>query len=129
MSVDRTFEPDAATVSLVRHFVRDAVEPYAIESQTVDACVLLSSELAANVVEHARTPYEVGVEIVGDVARVEIRDGSAVGPAVRDLVDVEDDRGRGLRIVSELADRWGTETRPDGKSVWFEVDIRAKRRP
>jgi anti-sigma regulatory factor (Ser/Thr protein kinase) len=120
-----SFEPDTASVSAARNFVRDAVSPFATDSEVVDACVLLASELAANVVEHARTKYEVGIEIDNDLARVEIRDGSAVGPAVRDLVDGEDDRGRGLRIVSAMADRWGTEARPDGKAVWFEVALKA----
>ena len=33
----------------------------------------------------------------------------------------QDERGRGLALVDELADGWGTEPLPRGKQVWAEL--------
>jgi hypothetical protein len=30
----------------------------------------------------------------------------------------DDEHGRGLQLVSLLADRWGTRPTPEGKAVW-----------
>jgi hypothetical protein len=34
-----------------------------------------------------------------------------------------DENGRGLRVVSQLAQRWGTRRTPEGKAVWFELTL------
>ena len=102
----------------MRRFVREALA--SLDQEAVDDGILLVSEVATNVVEHARTIYEVRVIQEGQWARVEIADGSGVIPAVRDLA-VDADRGRGLMLLKRLAAAWGVEERPDGKCVWFEV--------
>jgi hypothetical protein len=33
--------------------------------------------------------------------------------------------GRGLLLVEELADAWGTDVGPQGKTVWFELTEKA----
>src|SRR5256885_2322567 len=53
--------------------------------------------------------------------RVEVRDAAAGRPERRDP-SFDDLSGRGLLIVDELADRWGVDEAPPGKSVWFELD-------
>ena len=78
------------------------------------------SELAANAVHHAGTPFEVRLTI-GSTVRIEVCDGSAVPPVMRD-VDVHQISGRGLVIVDRFADRWGYETGGGGKAVWAELD-------
>ena len=37
------------------------------------------------------------------------------------LMVATDDQGRGLAIVDQLSQAWGVETKPDSKSVWFEL--------
>jgi hypothetical protein len=37
------------------------------------------------------------------------------------LAPLYDIGGRGLAIVAELADRWGTEPTATGKRTWFQV--------
>jgi len=114
----RRFPADPGTVISVRHFVREYLEP--LDRDTVEDCVLLVSEVATNVVQHARTVYEVRVIQEGDWARVEVADGSGVLPAVRDLAE-DGDRGRGLLLLQRLSSAWGVEERTTGKCVWFEV--------
>ena len=31
--------------------------------------------------------------------------------------------GLGLRIVEEISASWGADATPDGKTVWFDVDV------
>jgi anti-sigma regulatory factor (Ser/Thr protein kinase) len=114
----RHFPAETGTVVSVRHFVRGALE--SLDPDTVEDGVLLVSEVATNVVEHARTVYEVRVIQEGDWARIEVADGSGVLPAVRDLAD-DADRGRGLMLLQRLSAAWGVEERPSGKCVWFEM--------
>ena len=42
-----------------------------------------------------------------------------------DSVDSTAECGRGLAIVHELSDGWGTSVLPDGKEVWFLLDTGA----
>ena len=54
-------------------------------------------------------------------ARIEVTDASARAVAPRDATS-EEDSGRGLALVGNLAKRWGVRPLPGGgKTVWFEV--------
>ena len=52
----------------------------------------------------------------------EVFDDAAAMPKLR-IADDSDENGRGLRVVSQLAQRWGTRRTPDGKAVWFELAL------
>ncbi|MGX4688725.1 ATP-binding protein [Streptomyces sp. JNUCC 63] len=62
------------------------------------------------------------------VLRIAVTDarGERLPSPVTDLATPPDDEsGRGLLIVTALADRWGTEPYPpSGKTVWAEVSHR-----
>lgn len=112
----RTFPPDLRSVRDARLFVQrvtgcDASDPVA----------LLVSELSTNAVLHARTEFTVSVRCEDDATiRVEVTDGVYGAPTLRKAAMTPD--GRGLQIVSGLAQRWGIDQRPDGaKTVWFEL--------
>jgi hypothetical protein len=38
-------------------------------------------------------------------------------------LDADRPRGRGMRIISALADRWGADEYRDGKRVWVELTV------
>jgi anti-sigma regulatory factor (Ser/Thr protein kinase) len=114
----RSFLGEADSVRLVRQFIRESLQP--LDQRAIDDAILLAGEVAANVVEHVRTAYEVRVVQREGWARVEVRDGSSVLPAVQDLAE-DSDRGRGLVLIKRLAAAWGVEARPGGKCVWFEL--------
>jgi anti-sigma regulatory factor (Ser/Thr protein kinase) len=86
---------------------------------------LLVSELVANAHVHGRSggdPLRMAVLATDDVLRVEIHDsGPAFDPAALADLPITAGRGKGLKIVHALSDRWGVEPR-DGTTVWFEVD-------
>ena len=53
--------------------------------------------------------------------RVEVTDLSSRPPRQR-RPDGEDTNGRGLELVSGLADRWGWQREGAGKRIWCELD-------
>lgn len=118
MDETRRFGAERSSVGAVRRFVRLALSDF--ETDTIDDAELLVSEVAANVVDHARTDYDVRVVAEGLWLRIEVADGSSIIPAVQDLAH-DAERGRGLRLIEHIASAWGVEERPDGKSVWFEI--------
>ncbi|HEV7708479.1 MAG TPA: ATP-binding protein [Asanoa sp.] len=94
----------------------------------LDDVVAVTGELVGNAVRHAR-PLPGGVIRVawsvtpGGVVEVRVTDGGGGGqvrprsrPAGPEALN-----GRGLHIVSTLADRWGVEHDGHGQSVWAEL--------
>lgn len=85
---------------------------------------LLVSELVTNSVKHARATHGViklVVCLTDSVVRVEVSDdGPGFDTPERTANDAES--GRGLRIVRELCDRWGTAFGLQA-CVWFELEL------
>jgi anti-sigma regulatory factor (Ser/Thr protein kinase) len=86
----------------------------------LDVILLLLTELVTNAVIHARTPVHVQVAVDGPRVRIDVQD-DAPNPPVRRAATPESLNGRGLLLLDRLADRWGFEPSPSGKTVWFEV--------
>jgi hypothetical protein len=89
----------------------------------VDSARLGVSELITNAILHAVPPIVLRLGGTPVHPRVEVHDGSASPPSVRDMTD--HDRllatiGRGLSIVATYSRSWGAEMSPHGKVVWFE---------
>jgi hypothetical protein len=79
---------------------------------------LIVSELAANAALHARgDQFRVEVSTGSDGVRLEIHDMSLRLPQQRSYSH-EATTGRGLKLVSELAQEWGVEPTASGKIVW-----------
>lgn len=97
-----------------------------------DIVALLVSELATNVVLHARTPYEVVVVNSGDTVRVTVLDDSPRGPQRR-RHGLRATTGRGLALVDTMSAAWGrsngAELRGRAKGVWFELPTDPARLP
>jgi serine phosphatase RsbU (regulator of sigma subunit)/anti-sigma regulatory factor (Ser/Thr protein kinase) len=56
---------------------------------------------------------------------VEVFDSDLRLPRIR-LAGENDEGGRGLYLVDQLAARWGSRPTEDGKAVWFEMPIKAQ---
>jgi hypothetical protein len=81
---------------------------------------LLVTELVTNAILHARTMIQVILERREDAVRVEVRDGSRVRPALRNH-GLDATTGRGLALVSQLAESWGVDVSGAGKVVWARL--------
>jgi hypothetical protein len=75
---------------------------------------LLTTELVANAVVHARSAVELVASHLGDLVRVEVHDDDEVQPALRQAAE-DATSGRGLGLV----DSHGSHA----KAVWFELEV------
>jgi anti-sigma regulatory factor (Ser/Thr protein kinase) len=102
------------------------------DESLAETLILLISELVTNAVVHTGCPAVLCILLprrcgagpecgVPGSVRVEVADASSRAPRRR-LAEGEDTGGRGLELVSGLADRWGWEHEPGGKRVWCELD-------
>ncbi|WP_247597499.1 ATP-binding protein [Streptomyces sp. RKND-216] len=115
------------SVSEARRLVQRRLRAWGVAEESCDDAELLVSELFTNAVRHTDSD-KVGCELwmIGVRLRLEVTDE---GGAHRRLLptprtpDADGEGGRGLLLVSVLADEWGV--RPDvgdqGNSVWAEL--------
>ncbi len=119
-----TLPPTTESVPRARHFVDESLP----NTCWADEVTLLVSELASNAVRHAGTPFTVALGCDGSIVRVEVTDGSSDLP-VAQVPPADAVTGRGLLIVDAIAERWGVDVTPTGKTVWFELSCRAATSP
>jgi PAS domain S-box-containing protein len=89
--------------------------------------------LGAVALEDRWDPYDVDPQVAGREFTVRLRRGaSAIWAEVFDSdlrlprirsAGENDEGGRGLYLVDQLATRWGSRPTPEGKAVWFEMPI------
>jgi anti-sigma regulatory factor (Ser/Thr protein kinase) len=121
LSASFELPPAAVSIRSVRRLVSELMLVWRAPHEPCDASLLVT-ELVANVVDHVGGGTTMSVEVLlsGDWLRIGVVDGSPVRPVVRPL-DPDQPRGRGLRLVETVADRWGCEEHEGGKRVWFEL--------
>ncbi|MBQ0902439.1 ATP-binding protein [Micromonospora sp. U21] len=109
-------EPVAEACRRARELVVDACTRWNLPDAAGPAALVLS-ELVGNVVRHAGTPMQVTVTLRRPYLHLAVVDGSraAARPARADL---RAEGGRGLLLVRELAQRWGSVPAGQGKAVW-----------
>ena len=110
------------SVPVSRHVVRELLRAWDVPHDPEDAALLVT-ELVANVVDHVVDPttLTLGLGVAEDWLRIAVVDGSAVRPVVQEM-SLDRPRGRGMRLVAAIADRWGVEDHRGGKRVWFELE-------
>lgn len=116
-----SFPASVTAPSEAREFVSGLPHVFPDRGSACDAA-LVSAELATNAVVHARSAFSVTVSRQDSVVRVSVRDASTQVPRFRPPEQTSTG-GRGLRIVSGLSTRWGTELLPQGKVVWAEISV------
>ncbi|WP_045702735.1 ATP-binding protein [Streptomyces rubellomurinus] len=84
---------------------------------------LLLGELFTNAAQHSDAPddrlIEIRFAVTNGLLRIEVHDAGTGRPTLRPPT-LTDERGRGLHLVNELAERWGCCPRAGGigKFVW-----------
>jgi anti-sigma regulatory factor (Ser/Thr protein kinase) len=121
VTVKRSFPGKPDQVARVRGFVQLVLGP----APVADEAVLLASELATNAIVHTASghggTFAVTVKRYPSAVRVEVHDaGSDRVPRLCSR-DHQAEEGRGLGLVSLIADRWGHSREHNGRSVFFEL--------
>jgi len=113
------FEAVPGSVPLAREFVRRLLHEWGAD-HLFDEASLVVTELAANAVLHAGSPYEVSITHGDGVLRIEVADGDPGTPEPQPFSAVAES-GRGIVLVSAISASWGIDARPDGKVTWAEL--------
>ncbi|MEU5091588.1 SpoIIE family protein phosphatase [Streptomyces sp. NPDC021356] len=108
---------DPAAVGAVRREVADRLAAWQLDEEAF-VTELILSELLTNAVRYGTDP--VRVRLLHERTLIcEVSDGSSTAPHLR-YAATTDEGGRGLFLVAQLADRWGTRYTETGKVIWSE---------
>jgi serine/threonine-protein kinase RsbW len=130
----RDFRGTRDQVIEVRHWLENLLPDCGPRADVL----LLASELSTNAVVHSRSGepggrFSVDVEWTPALVRVVVGDeGSDKAPVV--VVRTGNapplgESGRGLLLVDELANAWGTASRPQHRWVWADIAWQARGGP
>jgi anti-sigma regulatory factor (Ser/Thr protein kinase) len=114
-------DADPLAPSAARRFVAEAAGD-GFSAERVDDLVLLVSEVVTNAVFHADTAIAVSVDVFETHIAVQVRDYNDARPSTAPEAGAHG--GWGLRLLDQLALRWGVSDEDPGKTVWFEVASR-----
>lgn len=85
---------------------------------------LIVSELVTNAIRYGSPPLHLRLLRDQDRALIcEVSDGSHTSPHLQ-RARLDEEGGRGLFLVAQLTDQWGTRYTREGKTIWTEVPIR-----
>lgn len=112
----QSFPPDTAAVRRTRRFVAESLD--GVGDALAESAILMTSELASNSIRHAKSRFTVKVDVTGDAIRIAVSDDGGGRPSKRTPAP-DEVTGRGLLIIDNLADDWGTTTRAGRTTVWF----------
>lgn len=115
----RHFRGDKDQVVAVRHWLEDLLPECPVRADLL----LLASDLCTNAIVHSRSgeaggQFSVDIDWAPALARVVVGDqgsakSTAIAPRSGDAVPLGK-TGRGLLLVNDIADRWGTASRVPG---------------
>ncbi|MFF1838282.1 SpoIIE family protein phosphatase [Streptomyces sp. NPDC058231] len=110
-------DADPAEVARVRASVSEKLTTWGLEELDFTA-ELVVSELVTNAIRYGRPPIQLRL-IHDRTLMCEVADAGSTTPHLR-RARVFDEGGRGLFLVAQLAEHWGTRHARRGKTVWAE---------
>ncbi|MFF8974259.1 SpoIIE family protein phosphatase [Streptomyces sp. NPDC014995] len=108
---------DPAGVPSVRARCRETLRGWGLEEFGFSTELILS-ELVTNAIRYGVPPVKVRL-LYGRCLICEVSDGSSTSPRLR-RATTTDEGGRGLFLVAQFAQRWGTRYTARGKVIWAE---------
>jgi serine phosphatase RsbU (regulator of sigma subunit)/anti-sigma regulatory factor (Ser/Thr protein kinase) len=112
---------DPAAVADVRAAVAGQLRNWGLDEELAFTAELVVSELITNAIRHASGPIRVRLLLDRGLV-VEVSDTSSTAPHLRYAAST-DEGGRGLFLVAQFAERWGTRYTATGKIIWAEVAL------
>ncbi|MFB7330806.1 SpoIIE family protein phosphatase [Streptomyces adustus] len=118
---------DPGEVARARSLAGDKLGEWGVADEVAFIVELVVSELVTNAIRHGGSPIRLRL-IREDELIVEVSDGGHTAPHLR-RAGSEDEGGRGLFLVAQMTERWGTRYTPTGKTIWTEVPEAPERLP
>ncbi len=111
---------DPAAVADVRAAVTRRLTRWGLQELTFTTELILS-ELVTNAIRYGAEP--IRVRVLRDRTLIcEVFDSSNTSPHLRYAAST-DEGGRGLFLVAQMTERWGTRYTPTGKVIWAEQPL------
>ncbi|MEV5437453.1 SpoIIE family protein phosphatase [Streptomyces sp. NPDC052682] len=111
---------DPAAVAGVRRMAVEQLAAWGL-AELDFATELIVSELVTNAIRYGDPPIQLRL-IRADALICEVSDGSNTAPHLR-RARVYDEGGRGLLLVAQVAERWGSRQTSAGKTIWAEQPL------
>ncbi|MBB3074123.1 SpoIIE family protein phosphatase [Streptomyces violarus] len=112
---DWDVEPDPAQVPGARKFAVDQLDAWGLE-EAAFVTELVVSELVTNAIRYGEPP--IRLRLIRDTSLIcEVSDASSTAPHLR-RARAFDEGGRGLLLVAQLTQGWGTRHTTSGKTIW-----------
>ncbi|MFR9799339.1 SpoIIE family protein phosphatase [Streptomyces sp. MS06] len=112
---------DPALVAPIRKQVGDQLDAWSLSEATFTT-ELVVSELVTNAIRYGSRP--IRLRLIHDASTLicEVSDSSHTAPHLR-RAKTWDEGGRGLLLVAQLTQRWGSRHTHDGKTIWAELTL------
>ncbi|WP_399893757.1 SpoIIE family protein phosphatase [Streptomyces sp. BBFR51] len=112
---------DPSLVAPVRKQVLDQLDTWGLLEASFTA-ELVVSELVTNAIRYGSPP--IRLRLIHDTATLicEVSDTSHTAPHLR-RAKTWDEGGRGLLLVAQLTQRWGSRHTTEGKTIWAELGL------
>ncbi|MFF4603373.1 SpoIIE family protein phosphatase [Streptomyces sp. NPDC001339] len=112
--------PDPSAVAGVRAMAVRKLTEWGLADEAFTTELILS-ELVTNSIRYASGP--IHVRLIRDTSLIcEVSDRSSTSPHLRQAATT-DEGGRGLFLIAQLAERWGTRYTSGGKVIWTEQPV------
>ncbi|MES4889643.1 SpoIIE family protein phosphatase [Streptomyces sp. NPDC096012] len=115
---------DPAAVARARRFTTETLAAWGLEHLSFGA-ELIVSELVTNAIRYGKGPIQLRL-IRHHRLTCEVFDAGSAAPHLR-RARTFDEGGRGLLLVAQLAERWGTRPTREGKVIWAELTLPTER--
>ncbi len=112
--------PDPAHVAVVRQAATEQLAVWGL-AEAAFVTELVVSELVTNAIRYGAPP--IHLRLIRDRALIcEVSDASSTSPHLR-RAHAYDEGGRGLLLVAQLTQRWGSRQTVAGKTIWAEQPL------
>lgn len=112
--------PDPEIVAATRQYATEQLTAWGLD-ETAFVTELVVSELVTNAIRYGEPPIQL--RLIRDRALIcEVSDGSSTSPHLR-RAQVYDEGGRGLLLVAQLTQRWGSRQTVNGKTIWAQQPL------
>ncbi|MGW3411567.1 SpoIIE family protein phosphatase, partial [Streptomyces sp. NPDC000888] len=112
---------DPALVAAIRKQVVAQLDDWSLSEATFTT-ELVVSELVTNAIRYGEPPIRLRLIHDATTLIVEVSDSSHTAPHLR-RAKIFDEGGRGLLLVAQLTQRWGSRHTADGKTIWAELTL------